>query len=68
MRKYPEVTATLTRSELAAPFAMSTEAERIEGPTRLHLVIEETADGIVFAETDPETDYTVTIGELLSAA
>ncbi len=61
---YPEVDHTLTRGELAAPFALSDEVDRIEGPTRLMLDLEETDEGLVFAETDPRTLDTIAVGVL----
>lgn len=64
MRTYPAVDHTLTRGELAAPFALSDEFETIVGPTRLMLDLEETDEGIVFAETDPGTNETIAVGIL----
>jgi hypothetical protein len=64
MSHQSSIESTLTRGERSAPFALSDEFERISGPTRLALDIEETDEEILFAETDPATGETIKVGDL----
>lgn len=58
-RKHAHVEATLTRAEREAPFSMGDgETEPLPAPTRLALEW----DGRHFAEIDPASGYTLTVG------
>lgn len=56
---------TLTKAEREAPFLVPQVSDEIEWPTRLALDLEETSDGLMFAERDPGTWEIVARGWLV---